>query len=422
MRFRSLTFALLAAILQVSPAAAGSLKSDLAQTGLAAVLTYRCEEWFGASFAECSKTAFAQVAALDQRNDGADGSLIFFHDDFKTLAASKEIGSYLEEIESGLGALTKDASARFDLFARTTDFLRHRGEKNPIESARWLIAVLFQDNAKELHMKWIENHEPTLMSAATLVRYKRIMELIRDAKGREQFLDRIDFYPESVRGETAHFNRKIYYYYMPWLLARKLKTLGEISSVMPLAMSVIYKYLHHYHSYWDAVTNEPIPTGMFDRAGNYTPLHEDAFHRPDFSWLYRYRDLYMAYLGSHAVTRRARHLSFPVFQKYIAEQPVALLKFIYSNPPVHTRDTARQTISNVSGDLFLCSLFSDLRSFRAVVEHQLARNVPVTGERIQGCRHLKAQHSRQESLDGHFIDEVQRALSGPFPFQNGNVT
>lgn len=330
MRIRPLIFALLAAA-SISPAFAGGLKNDLAQAGLATVLAYRCEEWFGAPSSECTEIAFAQVAALDQRNDESDDSLIFFHEDFKALAAIKAIGRYFERIESGLDALAKDPAARFDLYAATRDFLNVRGVKNPDETAHWMIAVLFQDNAKELQMKWLEKHEPKLMSAAVLARYKRIMELIRDSGGREKFLDRIDFYPPSVRADTSHFNRKIYYFYMPWLLARKLKSLGSLSSVMPLAMSVIYKYLHHYHSYWDAVTNEPIPTGTFDRAGNYAPLYENAYHQPDFSWLYRYRDLYMAYLGTQAVTGKAKHLPFSTFQKYVAEQPIALLKFIYSS-------------------------------------------------------------------------------------------
>jgi hypothetical protein len=147
-------------------------------------------------------------------------------------------------------------------------------------------------------------------------------------------LPQTDAFPQSAETLLQHFNDKFYYYYLPRLLTRKLLPSGKsldrdhpgnalltqkVIRALPTLMALIYKQARGNNSYVKTILLPLRPTARQSRDG--ALIVEPG-------WEYRYRDLYMAYLGTLDALGRRDPYGFEQFRKTLALNPGELIGLI----------------------------------------------------------------------------------------------
>ena len=307
-------------------------------------LAIRCAEWLDYSYSECAQTAEQLMQILDVKRSKKTLGLVFYHGKFISFFESKWITAYLTDLNHHLDLLKRHETSDFNLYEFTKTFCKTNLQVSDQEldsRAAELIAVLFQDNTKPYPVNWLDHNEQGFNNKDLSKLYQKVLSSISSNEGNKEFFKFIHFYPAAIEAREANFGRSIYYYYMPWYLTHELtKALPQtprfrkLAQIMPLLMSLIYKYQHAYLSYTKALLKSPVATGSFDEDMNYAPLLKDfKTGELDQAWLGRYRDWYMAYLGTVQIeetikNRTVYYCRYKDFIKMMAERPVAALKEI----------------------------------------------------------------------------------------------
>ncbi len=344
---RSLILSALIALTQIftgSPASAYDWKGGLATRVLKSSLSARCANFIrvnpdqrGRLTSVCSDLSTAMVDALDsERNENTRG-LLFFVGDTRRILKHPRTASFLKKLRTDLEDY-RSLPVRRNAFPLFRSGVEAYGS---VELAATVLATLFQDNAYKpadpappLHLILLREKAASWgIRPSLLDDLDQILRWIR-SNDPESVIADLDAYPESVAESKTHFNEKLYYYYLPRALTRKLVEAGKaleqkrpgdahlvprVIRALPTLMSIIYKQAHGRNSYVKTVL---------------LPLKPTARQNPDGTlvvepgWEYRYRDLYMAYLGTLDALGRRDPYGFERFRKTLALNPGELIGLI----------------------------------------------------------------------------------------------
>ncbi len=341
---------ILSVLLVLSPvftgtqASAYDWKGGIATWVLKSSISARCTNFIrvnpdqrGRLSSVCSDLSAEMVDALDsERNEGTRG-LLFFSADMRRILKHPRTASFLKKLRSDLEDY-RSLSVRRSAFPLFRSFVEAYGS---VELAATALATLFQDNAYKpadpappLHLILLREKagswgiQPSLLNDLD-----QILQWIR-SNDPESLISDLDAYPESVAESKAHFNEKLYYYYLPRALTRKLVEAGKalelkrpgdahlvprVIRALPTLMSIIYKQAHGRNSYVKTIL---LPLKATARQSHDGTLVVEP------GWEYRYRDLYMAYLGTLDALGRRDPYGFERFRKTLALNPGELIEMI----------------------------------------------------------------------------------------------
>ncbi len=339
-----LAFQVLAFGLTGFQASAFDWKGELATRVLKTSLSARCSNFIrvnpdqrGRLSSVCSELSDALVDGLDSERNSKTRGLLFLADETRKILKHPRTASLLTHLKTDLEDYRSlpVRRSRFPLFRSCVEAY------GSIELAATAMATLFQDNAYKpntpappLHLILLREKAPSWGIRPTLLNdLDHVLRLIR-SDDPASLLPEVDAYPDSAKEAKVHFNEKLYYYYLPRALTRQLVEAGRILEqkrpgdahlvprvirALPTLMSIIYKQAHGRNSYVKTILLPLKPTARQNRDGTLAV---------EPGWEYRYRDLYMAYLGTlDALGRRDPH-GFETFRKTLALNPGELIGLI----------------------------------------------------------------------------------------------
>jgi hypothetical protein len=195
------------------------------------------------------------------------------------------------------------------------------------------MVTLFQDNSFDpekpgppLHWNYLKAKQGEWLDGGTLEDLRIVLRLLRTSDPKS-LLPRVKAYPAGLEDEISHFNDKFYYFYLPNYLASKLRAKAKVMEAerkgdapilrrvvrsLPTLMSLIYKHSRGRNSYWKAFLFPLKATAEYDEKG-------ELVVEP--GWEYRYRDLYMAYIGTLDALNERDRIGFEKFRKMVATRP-----------------------------------------------------------------------------------------------------
>ncbi len=336
--------ALVAHCLSVANAQAFDWKGQLATRVLKTSLSSRCSNFIrvnpdqrGRLGSICSDLSDALVEALDSERNEKSRGLLFVSHDTRRILRHPRTADLLKRLRTDLEdyrSLPVRRSA-FPLFRSCVEAY------GSVDLAADAMATLFQDNSyspdrpdRPLHLILIREKAPAWGIRETVVNdLEEILKMIR-TNDPESVLTEVEAYPEPVESLKSNFNDKLYYYYLPRILTRHLVHLGKsmeqknpgdshlvprVIRALPTLMSLIYKQAHGRNSYLKTVLLPLKPTARQTQNG--TLVVEPG-------WEYRYRDLYMAYIGTLDALGRKDPYGFERFRKTLALNPGELIGLI----------------------------------------------------------------------------------------------
>jgi hypothetical protein len=150
-----------------------------------------------------------------------------------------------------------------------------------------VLTVVVQDHIHPYHVAWlrfVHAHAETVSDLESVMR----------GLGNRGALGRIRFYsPEVTDAQIAAFNEKIYYYYLPKRLHRRLVARGwtaERARAWMVYVILAYKMHHHFERKSDALWREH----PLDSRDGFASMSEQERN----AWRYRLRDAYMGYVAT----------------------------------------------------------------------------------------------------------------------------
>ena len=336
--------AILGLFVHGSDARAFDWKGQLATLALKSSLSGRCSSFIavhpdqrGRLSSICSELSDALVDALDTERNEKSRGLLFLSEDTKKVLKHPSTGPFLARLKADLEDFEKlpVRKNRFPLFRSCVEAY------GSIELAADAMATLFQDNSftpdqpsPPLHLILIreKSHEwgihPSIVNDLG-----RILSLLR-TNDPASLLGDVEAYPEPALQLSSHFNDKLYYYYLPRSLTRHLvesgkkleqKNPGDVHLVprviraLPTLMSLIYKQARGRNSYLKTMILPLRATAKQTETGSLVV---------EPGWEYRYRDLYMAYIGTLDALGRRDPYGFERFRKTLALNPGGLITLI----------------------------------------------------------------------------------------------
>jgi hypothetical protein len=336
--------ALILTLLLIQPAAAFDWKGGIATRALKTSLTARCGGFIRANPDQklrlasiCATLSEVLVDSLDSIRNEQTRGLLFFTQDTKRVLTDPRTGPFLSKLRMELEDLKafRDPALRFPLYRRC---LETYGSP---ESAALVMITLFQDNSFHPDRPgppphWVmmnEKQKEWGVPSSSIEDLREILKMIRTQDARS-LLPQTDAFPQSAENLLQNFNDKFYYYYLPRLLTRKLlpsvKSLNrdhpgnalltqKVIRALPTLMALIYKQARGNNSYVKTILLPLKPTARQNQDG--TLVVEPG-------WEYRYRDLYMAYLGTLDALGRRDPYGFERFRKTLALNPGELIGLI----------------------------------------------------------------------------------------------
>lgn len=287
----------------------------------------------------CTEYANKMVLDLDVRKDFDSGGIVFAQTQFYSLIQRPWVSEYLREVEGVISFLNPSTDTGFDLFGFTEKFLVRKGE--PKGLASMVLLTLFQDNEYKigrshqfLHWIYLSRVTPDRTSSENIRRLRSILMMLstHDSKSK---LRKVSAYPPEVGNLTKQFNGKFYYYYLPWYLATRLNDLAirqnnsdsilsrrliriRVAKTLPVILSMLFKYAHGYNSYSKAILRSFRPTAAL--SGDLLLVEP--------GWDYRYRDLYMAYVGASMAVGESWIVHFEVFRQTLGLEPNRAIQLV----------------------------------------------------------------------------------------------
>ena len=281
------------------------------------LLSIKCSNNLNIKYKDCYKGITSIVDLLDFEKNDDRLALVFYKNKFVKLLSDKKLKIYFEESLKHISNSSREYS--FDLWSYTDKFIR----TNQLQiDTNTMLAILLQDNAKLYQVYWLKSQKEKNETLSQNTYYYE--EWVLTLSSKSEFYNYIEFYPPSVRSLSNNFNKKPYYFYMPWLMAKhilEIKELPRSFQVFPLYISFIYKLHHHYHNYYSVLLKKLPRTAV---------IIEDELCEIEKGWSYRYRDLYMAYLGNKLVVQSSKTImKFSKFRKHISNNPQKLFREIF---------------------------------------------------------------------------------------------
>lgn len=347
-------------VFATSPALSYALDAPFVAAFAKLNFSIRCVNWLEETPTACKRLSHGMVEALDFESNDKTQSLAFFKSRLLSYSKDERVLQLLKRFDFELQMLEQGMRTRVDLYTITKEyFLKNEPHLDSDRETHYLIAALFQDNARKYHIQWMrENSQKYGISSEFTALLDRILKRLSDSETNTLFFNRVELYPPEVEALRQDFNRKIYYYYMPWVLSRELETkmteydlsktrlsdYRKLAQALPLMMSLIYKY-HHYYKHetnslsvlgWKTFMEKPEASGELQSTssrGKISIRLKNHQGSPDLGWFYRYRDLYMAYLGSknHSPGHGSLHslMSYSDFELEIALKPTQTIRQVY---------------------------------------------------------------------------------------------
>ena len=285
----------------------------------------------------CSDLSEAIVDGLDSERNEKTRGLLFASRDTRRMLLDPRTPQFLKSLRADLENFRSlpVRSTRFPLFRSCVEAY------GSTELAADAMGTLFQDNSFNparpdlpLHLILIREKAPAWGIPPSLVNdLEKILTLIR-TNDPSSLIGEVEAYPDFAMQLKAHFNDKLYYYYLPRILTQHLVQAGKnleqknpgdtqliarVIRALPTLMSLIYKQAHGRNSYVKTILFPLTPTARQSQDG--TLVVEPG-------WEYRYRDLYMAYIGTLDALGRRDPIGFDRFRKTLALNPGALVDLI----------------------------------------------------------------------------------------------
>ncbi|MCM0605191.1 MAG: hypothetical protein KA715_03810 [Xanthomonadaceae bacterium] len=300
---------------------------------LAETLTTRCQLLYFKNATQCRMAAFALVEAMDIKRETTKGAIVAFYSDFVEMANSKWIARYLNFLETiAMNKLMEGSS--YSLYDYTRYWVKkYRPEiKDADREVGKIIAVLYQDNASVLHLRYFDEFDKKAVPASvieTLFRvHNNILPSVMFNPDEKTFEG---YFPPSVRALAKDFNPGIYYFYMPWYFSEKIREaywgqswiVAGLDRDLPLLLSTLYKYKFLYDgSYAKALLMPLVATSRIDSKGNLVSISRKSDGTIDNGWEWRYHDLYTAYVSTHVWRLKPQStFSYKTFSRGIATRP-----------------------------------------------------------------------------------------------------
>lgn len=292
---------------------------------LSETLATRCQLLYFKIGPQCEAASYALVQAMDQKRESKEGTFVAFYSDFVKMSKSKWISSYLKYLEDKATDLLSSGES-YSLYDITVEWVKkyQKQIRDPDFQAAYLIAVLFQDNISVLHLRYFEVAEKNVVPAEVLEALYRIHNNLLPSQMFQPDPKTFEgYFPPQMRKLAKNFNQGFYYFYMPWLFMEKLRAsvggqswlIDGLDRELPLLLSTLYKYKYLYEgSYAKALLYPMVATSKLNKKGELVPV--------DQNWIWRYRDLYAAYLSTHVWRSHPRvTYSYKAFTQGIATQP-----------------------------------------------------------------------------------------------------
>lgn len=300
---------------------------------LSETLTTRCQLLYFKNAAQCRLASYVLVSAMDQKRETVKGAFVAFYSDFVEIANSKWISSYLGFLEKQ--AMSKlmggESYSLYDLTRVWVRKFRPEIRDADRETGR-LIAVLFQDNASVLHLRYFEEFDTKAVPASVIETLFRIHNnLLPSQMFTPDAKTFAGYFPPSVRKLAGEFNPGIYYFYMPWYFMEKIREafwgqswiIDGLDRDLPLLLSALYKYKFLYEgSYAQALLMPMVATSRVDKRGELVSIARKPDGSVDNGWMWRYHDLYMAYVSTHVWRSKPKQAySFKSFSRGFGTMP-----------------------------------------------------------------------------------------------------
>ena len=340
--FRTIT--LLALTLHGTSSLAFDWKGQLATRVLKASISARCANFIqvhpdqqGRLASICSDLSGSLVDFLDSERNEKTRGLLFVTHDTRRILIHPRTSSFLKTVRAGLEDYRNlpVQQSPFPLFQTAVEAY------GSVELAADAMATLFQDNSYTparpdlpLHLILIrEKASAWGIRSSVVADLEKILSLIRTIDP-YSLIEEVDAYPASVGAHREHSNDKLYYYYLPRILTKHLVQAGKareqknpgdahlvprVIRALPTLMSLIYKQAHGRNSYLKTILLPLKPTARQTADGSLVV---------EPGWEYRYRDLYMAYLGTLDALGRRDPYGFETFRKTLALNPGELIRII----------------------------------------------------------------------------------------------
>lgn len=296
--------------------------------------TRKCSKVLGTYQWYCRRVSKEFVKKLDLVivNTPADKKqIVYFESETQKILKNSRFQSYLILLRRHLNWLENDHIQVFDLYQVTSEFL------GSSEKADDWIGLLFQDNNFPFHRTWVKNQTflPEKLRDAYLTIYDRLSK-----EGNSKY-SKIYFYPHEVQSRYAkNFSDKIYYYFLPKILQKKLRTMPSpdnlnsaqaqefrrVINSYSMMVTLIYMYHHFYGGIFPGYQLDPVSLGNWDGSHFISNGTLEKFKNDKSVWINRYRDLYMTYVAGFTELNSNQPADFQEFAIAFWENPLAAIK------------------------------------------------------------------------------------------------
>ena len=311
------------------------VQSDFGMAQASAVLTSRCvvatntlSTNIYARRRLCRRASREIFKTLDPRIDFKCQGLLFFSTEFSKFISAPLITSYLSHLLNSLNQTKLGLRPSWNLWEQTLHFSNQNKEL-----AIRLIAVLFQDSEKMLHIRYARCSQLNKLEGENLDLLEKVQAQIGELSRHPPFerTQSFSIFPQEMQGQWPAIFAKPYHFYIPALLANAvLRSLPSIDSIeqknyalaATMSLSLNYQFAKHYGFAGLFFGFEPIRTAhQIDNQ----QLH---FKYPDWLEHQRYESLFMNYLGVGFATDLQTPLNFHEFRNRVALEPN--LQFLFA--------------------------------------------------------------------------------------------
>lgn len=289
---------------------ARNMSTPAAKSAGALLITDRCYRsfasglvsmpWYGPHLSKnreisdlCYRASLRAFETIDPMFSVEKRGLMFFKSRFAKWYQWPQLNNYLHEILKNISWLQVGRIDRFSMYDFTVGFMKKSGfnSEDAVFKTNEILAVLFQDNERLLHIPFLETTSPFSESLEVSRAIAQIQKLISNQEESRTSFSQINYFPERIENQRSLFTGRSYYFWIPAFLVHdvelelKRQSKGSDQLIKEIARAVVFqicltfKYGHIYNSAPKAVLRDPTPT---------TDRHDIEN---------TYRDLYFAVLG-----------------------------------------------------------------------------------------------------------------------------